>query len=37
VNVEPFVSPVFPIEKVQEALDAARDRLGGKIAIEFEP
>jgi L-iditol 2-dehydrogenase len=37
VNVDPFVTPVFPIEKVQEALDAARDRLGGKIAIEFEP
>jgi threonine dehydrogenase-like Zn-dependent dehydrogenase len=37
IDVDPFVTPVFPIEKAQEALDAARDRLAGKIAIEFAP
>jgi L-iditol 2-dehydrogenase len=37
VNVEPFVTPVYPIEQVQDALDAARDQRGGKIAIEYTP
>jgi L-iditol 2-dehydrogenase len=37
VNVEPFVTPVYSIEDAQQALDAAHEQRGGKIAIEFSP
>lgn len=35
VNVEPFLEPLYPLDRVQEAFEAARDRLGGKIAVDL--
>jgi L-iditol 2-dehydrogenase len=33
VSVDPFLEPVYPLEQIQEAFEAARDQRGGKIAI----
>lgn len=35
VNVDPFLDPVYPLDEVQQAFEAARDRLGGKIAVDL--
>ncbi len=35
VSVEPFLEPVYPLEEIQEALEAAYGQRGGKIAVEM--
>ncbi|GAY09456.1 zinc-binding dehydrogenase [Pseudonocardia sp. N23] len=35
VDVTPFLDPVYPLDRVQEAFEAARDRRGGKIAVDL--
>jgi L-iditol 2-dehydrogenase len=36
VDVEPFLSPVFPLADFAAAFEAARDRRGAKITIELD-
>jgi L-iditol 2-dehydrogenase len=36
IDVSPFLNPVFPLEMAQEAMEAARDQQGGKIAIALD-
>jgi L-iditol 2-dehydrogenase len=36
IDVDPFLEPLYPLADVQEALEAARDQLGGKIAVELQ-
>ncbi|RTL63674.1 MAG: hypothetical protein EKK42_27800 [Pseudonocardiaceae bacterium] len=35
VDVAPFLSPVYPLDRIQEAFEAARDQRGGKIAVDL--
>jgi L-iditol 2-dehydrogenase len=37
VNVDSFLTPVFALADVGAAFEAARDKRGGKIAIELDP
>ena len=37
VDVEPFLEPVYPLDDVQQAFEAAYDHAGGKIAVAMSP
>lgn len=37
VDVEPFLEPVYSLEDVQQAFEAAYDHQGGKIAVAMSP
>jgi L-iditol 2-dehydrogenase len=37
VEVSPFLEPVYPLEQVQEAFEAAREQQAGKIAVALDP
>ena len=37
VDVDPFLEPVYPLEEIQQAFDAAYDHAGGKIAVAMSP
>jgi L-iditol 2-dehydrogenase len=34
VNVDPFLAPVYQLDQIQEAFDAAREQRGGKITVQ---
>jgi len=34
VNVDPFLAPVYPLDHIQDAFDAAREQRGGKITVQ---
>jgi L-iditol 2-dehydrogenase len=34
VNVDPFLSPVYALDQIQDAFDAAREQRGGKITVQ---
>ena len=37
VNVDPFLTPVYSLDQIQEAFDAAREQRGGKITVQVGP